>query len=100
MRAGGAGWLLRLARDSKAFECDWAAWGGSPPTDKVMSLYDCVVSIEPLHMCITNSLAATHEFGFVPGWRRAGVCYGGGWGAAAWRRRVSVRRECWRWPTR
>ena len=32
----------------------------------VMHLYDCVVAVEGLHMCISNGLAITHEFGCVP----------------------------------
>ncbi len=60
-------WFLLLARKggSDAWSSGWEAWEGREPPVHVMRLYDHVVLVEGLHMCIGNALAATHEFGCV-----------------------------------
>ena len=61
-------WMLRLAADPETTEwaSDWEPWNGHIPSQTVIDLYDHVVPIEGLHLCITNALRPTHEFGCAP----------------------------------
>ena len=57
---------MLLAKHDAAWDSEWEPWKGIIPDEGVMHLYDCVVAVEGLHMCISNGLAITHEFGCVP----------------------------------
>ena len=93
-------WFLKLAADPRVdnWSSEWKAFDGRAPDEETMQLYDAVVWIETLHMCIGNSLAATHEFGLRSG-RESGLRVLLCWAGALLATRLASARCCgWRQP--
>ena len=57
--------LAAEANEGNLWKSGWEPWGGKPPSHTIMELYDCVVPIEGLHLCISDALGATREYGCV-----------------------------------
>ena len=57
--------LAAEENEDDLWRCQWLPWNKKPPSRDIMRLYDCVMPIEGLHLCISDALGATREYGSV-----------------------------------
>ena len=57
-------WMINTARGNEAWQCAWEPYkNGKAPDAETAFFYDKLLTVEGLHLAISNALKLTHELG-------------------------------------